>query len=178
MTSIEIPYSIAAALPSLSVIDITNEVARAIDRGEVEHGVAFVSPRDERALVRVNEREAGVFEDFEALLARLVPCEREEREALLALLLGPCGSMSRSSRAASSSASGSESCSSPSTANAIPAGASRSSVSGTPESLFRRACTPAAAVPVRLSNRCIRRLVFDPLCAGRSQAARASSACT
>ena len=28
MTSIEIPYSIAAALPSLAVLDITNEVAR------------------------------------------------------------------------------------------------------------------------------------------------------
>jgi len=89
MTSIEIPYSIAAALPSLSVVDITNDVARAVAGADVEHGIAFVSPRHERALVRINERESGIFEDLEALLERLVPSERDEREALLSCLLGP-----------------------------------------------------------------------------------------
>jgi thiamine phosphate synthase YjbQ (UPF0047 family) len=89
MTSIEIPYSIAAALPSLSVLDITNDVAHAVSGGEVDNGIAFVLPRNERALVRINEREAGIFEDFEALLARLVPFEQDEREALLTFLLGP-----------------------------------------------------------------------------------------
>ena len=35
MTSIEIPVSIAAALPSLAVMDITNDVARQVGAGEV-----------------------------------------------------------------------------------------------------------------------------------------------
>ena len=91
MTSIEIPYSIAAALPTLSVLDITNDVKRALAESEYENGVALVSPREERALVRLNERESGIFEDFETLLARLVPCAQGEREALLTLLLGPRG---------------------------------------------------------------------------------------
>jgi thiamine phosphate synthase YjbQ (UPF0047 family) len=91
MTSIEIPYSIAAALPSLSVFDITNDVQNALASSEQESGLALLSPRDERAFVRVNERESGIFEDFEALLARLVPCEQSEREMLLGLLLGPRG---------------------------------------------------------------------------------------
>jgi len=89
MTSIEIPYSIAAALPSLAVLDITNDVSRAVAAGDVEQGVAFISPRGERALIRINEREAGIFEDFEALLARIVPLEQGERETMLTFLLGP-----------------------------------------------------------------------------------------
>ncbi|MGD0166748.1 MAG: YjbQ family protein [Gaiellaceae bacterium] len=89
MTSIEIPYSIAAALPSLSVLDITNDVQRALAAAEYESGIALISPRDERSLVSLNERELGIFEDFEALLSRLVPCEQAEREAQLVLLLGP-----------------------------------------------------------------------------------------
>ena len=36
-------------------------------------------------------RESGIFEDFETLLARIVSCEQDEREALLTLLLGPRG---------------------------------------------------------------------------------------
>jgi thiamine phosphate synthase YjbQ (UPF0047 family) len=91
MTSIEIPYSIAAALPSLAVFDITNDVQKALASGEQESGLALLSPRGERAFVRVNERESGIFEDFETLLAHLVPCDRSEREMLLGLLLGPRG---------------------------------------------------------------------------------------
>ena len=91
MTSIEIPYSIAAALPTLSVLDITNDVKRALAGCDYESGIALVSPREERALVRLNERESGIFEDFETLLERLVPCEQAEREALLTVLLGPRG---------------------------------------------------------------------------------------
>lgn len=91
MTSIEIPYSIAAALPSLAVFDITNDVQKALASGEQESGLALLSPRGERAFVRVNERESGIFEDFETLLASLVPCDRSEREMLLGLLLGPRG---------------------------------------------------------------------------------------
>jgi thiamine phosphate synthase YjbQ (UPF0047 family) len=91
MTSIEIPYSIAAALPSLSVFDITNDVQNALAASEQECGLALLSPRGERAFVRVNERESGIFEDFEALLARLVSSDQSEREMLLGLLLGPRG---------------------------------------------------------------------------------------
>lgn len=89
MTSIEIPYSIAAALPSLSVFDITNDVQHALAASEQESGLALLSPRGERAFVRLNERESGIFEDFEHLLSRLVPSEQSERELLLGLLLGP-----------------------------------------------------------------------------------------
>ena len=75
MTSIEIPYSIAAALPSLAVFDITNDVQHALAASEQESGLALLSPRGERAFLRVNERESGIFEDFERLLASLVPGE-------------------------------------------------------------------------------------------------------
>ena len=89
MTSVEVPYSIAAALPSLSVLDITNEVQRVVARSEVEAGIAYISPNGEPSLVRVNERESGFFCDIEDLLVRLVPLEAAERERMLSLLLGP-----------------------------------------------------------------------------------------
>jgi thiamine phosphate synthase YjbQ (UPF0047 family) len=91
MTSIQVPYSIAAALPSLAILDITNDVARAISTSGVERGIAYVSPASSRAVVRVNEREGGFFEDFEGLLERLVPSDSRDREALITLLLGPTG---------------------------------------------------------------------------------------
>lgn len=90
MTSIEVPYSVAAALPSLIVVDITNDVRRAIEDGELEDGIVFVSAGGD-GVVRVNEREAGFFDDVERMLARLVPLEEEmdERVRMLSLLLGP-----------------------------------------------------------------------------------------
>ena len=88
MTSVEIPVSIAAALPTLTVLDITNEVAHEVDaRGG--SGIAYVSPNGGFSLVRVQERESGFFEDLEDLLVRLVPLEAEERARLLSFLLGP-----------------------------------------------------------------------------------------
>ena len=89
MTSVEVPYSIAAALPSLSVLDITNEVEREVARGEPSSGIAYISPNGDPSLVRVNERESGFFCDIEHLLERLVPLEASERERMLSLLLGP-----------------------------------------------------------------------------------------
>ena len=89
MTSVEIPYSIACALPTLAALDITNEIQlelRASRRGD---GIAYVSPEDGPSLVRVCERESGFFEDVEALLARMIPEEVEERERLVCALLGP-----------------------------------------------------------------------------------------
>ena len=87
MTSVEVPYSIACVLPSLVVIDVTNEIAHAVAEAEAPSGIAFVTA-GEGGLIRVNERETGFFADVEGLLERLVPLELPERERLLALLLG------------------------------------------------------------------------------------------
>jgi thiamine phosphate synthase YjbQ (UPF0047 family) len=89
MTSVEVPYSIASALPSLTVLDITNEVRRELRDSEYQSGIAYVSPLDDVGLVRVQERESGFFTDLEELLTRLVPQEERDRERLLCMLLGP-----------------------------------------------------------------------------------------
>ena len=91
MTSVEVPYSIASALPSLTVLDITNEVRRELSSSGRDSGIAYVSPLDEVALVRVQERESGFFADLEELLTRLVPQDEPERERLLCMVLGPRG---------------------------------------------------------------------------------------
>lgn len=89
MTSVEIPYSVAAALPTLSVFDITNEVSREVSRCGVPSGMAYIAARAPGALVRVTERESGFFCDLEELLARLVPLGIAQRERLIVLLMGP-----------------------------------------------------------------------------------------
>jgi len=91
VTSVEVPYSIASALPSLTVLDITNDVRRELSLSGRDSGIAYVSPLDEIALVRVQERESGFFTDLEELLTRLVPQDERERERLLCILLGPRG---------------------------------------------------------------------------------------
>jgi thiamine phosphate synthase YjbQ (UPF0047 family) len=88
VTSIEIPMSIAAALPSLTVLDITNDVKREVAAAGGS-GIAFVSPNGDPSLVRVQERESGFFEDLEGMLERLVPFDAAERARLVSLLLGP-----------------------------------------------------------------------------------------
>ncbi|HMI28105.1 MAG TPA: YjbQ family protein [Gaiellaceae bacterium] len=88
MTSVEIPLSIAAALPNLTVLDITNDVQREV-ASTGGSGIAFVSPNGDPSLIRVQERETGFFSDLEGLLERLVPLDSEERERLVSLLLGP-----------------------------------------------------------------------------------------
>jgi thiamine phosphate synthase YjbQ (UPF0047 family) len=89
VTSVEVPYSIACALPSLTVVDITNDVGRELRGLGQMDGIAFVSPMSELGIVRVNERETGFFEDVEDLLQRLVPLEAPERERLVRFLIGP-----------------------------------------------------------------------------------------
>jgi thiamine phosphate synthase YjbQ (UPF0047 family) len=88
VTSVEIPVSIAAALPNLTVLDITNDV-----RHEVAttggSGIAFVSPNGDPSVIRVQERETGFFSDLECMLERLVPLEVDERTRLVSMLLGP-----------------------------------------------------------------------------------------
>jgi thiamine phosphate synthase YjbQ (UPF0047 family) len=88
MTSVEIPVSIAAALPNLTVLDITNDVRREVETAGGS-GIAYVSPNGDPSVIRVQERETGFFSDLECLLERLVPLEAGERERLVSLLLGP-----------------------------------------------------------------------------------------
>jgi thiamine phosphate synthase YjbQ (UPF0047 family) len=88
VTSVEIPVSIAAALPNLTVLDITNDVQREV-AATGGSGIAFVSPNGDPSLIRVQERETGFFSDLECMLERLIPLEAGERERLVSLLLGP-----------------------------------------------------------------------------------------
>jgi thiamine phosphate synthase YjbQ (UPF0047 family) len=88
MTSIEVPYSIAAALPTLSVMDITNEVSQRVNRSGYSDGIAYISATHGLSLVRVQERETGFFEDLECLLERVVPGGVAQRERLVHALLG------------------------------------------------------------------------------------------
>jgi thiamine phosphate synthase YjbQ (UPF0047 family) len=89
MTSVEIPHSVAAALPTLSVFDITNEISRDVSSASVECGIAYVTAAVPSSLVRVSERESGFFCDVESLLERLVPGSTADRERIVLALLGP-----------------------------------------------------------------------------------------
>ena len=88
MTSIEVPYSIAAALPTLSVMDITNDVSKSVAQADRMDGIAYISATSSLSLVRVQERETGFFEDLECLLERVVPGDAPARERLVHALLG------------------------------------------------------------------------------------------
>jgi thiamine phosphate synthase YjbQ (UPF0047 family) len=88
MTSVEIPQSVAAALPTLAVFDITNEISRDVRGCGLDRGIAYVTADSPGSVVRVTEREAGFFCDFEAMLDRLVPHGVDDRERLLLALLG------------------------------------------------------------------------------------------
>ena len=88
MTSIEVPYSIAAALPTLSVMDITNDVSKSVARSGKSSGIAYVTATSPLSIVRVQERETGFFEDLESLLERVVPAGVGARERLVHALLG------------------------------------------------------------------------------------------
>jgi len=89
VTSVEVPFSVASALPTLSVFDITNEVSHEVARCGVSDGIAYVTPTPQSSLIRVTERESGFFCDLEDLLARLVPVDLAARERLIVMLLGP-----------------------------------------------------------------------------------------
>ncbi len=89
MTSVEIPHSVAAALPTLSIFDITNEISRDVASGRVERGIAYVTAAVASSLVRVSERESGFFCDIESLLEHLVPGSMPDRQRVLLGLLGP-----------------------------------------------------------------------------------------
>jgi thiamine phosphate synthase YjbQ (UPF0047 family) len=89
MTSIEVPYSIAAALPTLSVMDITNDVSKAVAASGRADGIAYIHSIPAATVVRIQERETGFFEDLELLLERVVPGATPARERVLSALMGP-----------------------------------------------------------------------------------------
>ena len=89
MTTVEIPYSIAAVLPTLTVMDITNDLSHELRHSGCTNGIAYITSGPGPSLIRVNERETGFFEDFECLLERLVPLDGGQRERLVQMLLGP-----------------------------------------------------------------------------------------
>ena len=89
MTTVEVPYSIAAALPTLSVMDVTNDVSKIVAQSGRQDGIAYVHPRSPLSIVRVQERETGFFEDLEVLLERIVPGGHPSRTRLVAALLSP-----------------------------------------------------------------------------------------
>jgi len=77
MTSVEVPYSVACVLPSLVVLDVTNEVAREVSGAESSTGIVFITA-GEGGLIRINERESGFFADVERLLALLLGAGTEQ----------------------------------------------------------------------------------------------------
>jgi thiamine phosphate synthase YjbQ (UPF0047 family) len=89
MTSIEVPYSIAAALPTLSVMDITNDIAKSVARSGCQDGIAYIHAVPGASVVRIQERETGIFEDIELMFERLVPGGAPARERVLSALMGP-----------------------------------------------------------------------------------------
>lgn len=89
MTSIEVPYSIAAALPTLSVMDITNDVSKAVAASDRADGIAYIHSIPAATVIRIQERETGFFEDLELLLERVVPGATPARERVLSALMGP-----------------------------------------------------------------------------------------
>jgi thiamine phosphate synthase YjbQ (UPF0047 family) len=89
MTTVEVPYSIAAALPTLSVMDVTNDVSQVVARSGRADGIAYIHPLSPLSIVRVQERETGFFEDLEVLLERIVPGGHPSRARLVAALLSP-----------------------------------------------------------------------------------------
>jgi thiamine phosphate synthase YjbQ (UPF0047 family) len=89
MTSIEVPYSIAAALPTLSVMDITNDVAKTVAASGRKEGIAYIHSVPAATVIRIQERETGFFEDLEILLERVVPGATPARERVLSTLMGP-----------------------------------------------------------------------------------------
>ena len=59
----------------LSVRDITDEVNEAVRQSGVKDGIACIYSPHTTCCVRVNEFETGFFEDFAAMLRRMVPAE-------------------------------------------------------------------------------------------------------
>ncbi len=88
MTSIEVPYSIAAALPTLSVMDITNEVAQRVDALRLQ-GRHRLRLRDAWAVARARPGTRNRLLRGSRVPARTRrPEPRRPRERLVHALLG------------------------------------------------------------------------------------------
>jgi secondary thiamine-phosphate synthase enzyme len=59
----------------LSITDITEQVAEAVEKSGVRDGICCVYSPHTTCSVRVNEYEQGFLQDFSVLLKRLVPTE-------------------------------------------------------------------------------------------------------
>lgn len=57
------------------MIDMTDDLLGAIERSEVENGMALVYSPHTTCAVVINERESGFIDDFNELLESLVPSE-------------------------------------------------------------------------------------------------------
>jgi secondary thiamine-phosphate synthase enzyme len=57
------------------LIDVTDDVRGAVERAEIENGMALVYSPHTTCAVLINEREAGFADDFAELLAALAPAE-------------------------------------------------------------------------------------------------------
>jgi thiamine phosphate synthase YjbQ (UPF0047 family) len=69
-------------------MDITNDIAKSVALSGTKEGIAYINATSCMAVVRIQERETGIFEDLEMLFDRLVPAGAE-RARVLSTLLGP-----------------------------------------------------------------------------------------
>ncbi|ASJ03326.1 hypothetical protein A3L09_08680 [Thermococcus profundus] len=55
------------------VVDITDEVQRAVWKGKLKHGIAVVFTRHTTTGLMINEPESGLLEDFKEKMKELIP---------------------------------------------------------------------------------------------------------
>ena len=90
MTSVQIPQlGRRGAADALGLRHHERGLARRRLRAAPGTGSPTSTAAVPTSLVRVSERESGFFCDFEAMLERLVPRARQDRERMLLALLGP-----------------------------------------------------------------------------------------
>jgi len=86
------PHGTPPAAAGFRVLDVTTEVEQAVRESGVTDGLACVYSAETSCVVRVNEVESGLLEDFARLLDHLAPdAPPDRRGKLLAMLVGPAG---------------------------------------------------------------------------------------
>ena len=116
MTSVEVPYSIASALPSLTVLDITNEIRRELAAGPRERDRVRLTPRRGRARARAGAGVAASSPTSRSCSPGSCPRRSASGSGCSACCSAHAASRSRSPAVTSVSASGSGFCCSASTA--------------------------------------------------------------
>jgi len=89
MTSVGIPHSVAAALPTLSVFDITNEISRDVASAGVARGIAYVTAGVPSSLVRSASASPASSATSSRCSTGCFRARRADRERMLLALLGP-----------------------------------------------------------------------------------------